>query len=325
MSYIFSMNYLNSDGSPITTLMGAAGTVRATDMSSGEQFDFFDLTWKEIATTRTTPLTEDPNTPGRFIASFDYSSWGERRVEFVGVMTAPGLSPQVTEKSESFMGGAIQEIPFIPPVEGQYVSVADVRAFGISTDIVASDADVSRLIAHACQQIDFFTGQWFDKRTRTMEFRNLVGKEVFLPLLLVTLNSITLNDTVIPSDYIDTIYQRIPDDREDPRMYLLIDLTAKDILKIDGVWGCVDNVMGATPEAVKRAALLTIAELLGFETYSLLGSDSTLQQFITSESTDRHRYTISPQAIKAAIGNVATVLPLSARTLLAPFMAPQRL
>lgn len=323
-TYVFSVNYLDPDGNPITAALGATGTVRATDRSSGEQFDFDDNTWKAVATTRTAALAEDGNTPGRFTKSFDYNDWGERNVEFIGLISAPGYSPTVTERTEQFIGGGFSVAPFVPPVEGQYVTVADVRAFGITVDVVALDADVERLIAHACQQIDSYTGQWFDKRTRTITLRNRTGSEVFLPIFLVTLTSVDLNDFIVSNDFVTQILNQIPDDWEDPRLYLDFELFDTDVLKITGVWGVVASIAGAVPEAVRRAALLTIAELLGFENLGTLGSDETLRQFIVSETTDKHRYTLNTEAVKAALaGYRATVLPMSARNLLAPFMAPK--
>lgn len=324
MSYVFSTNYLDADGAPITTALGASGTVRATDRSSGEQFDFDDNTWKAVATTRELALAEDANTPGRFIATFDYDTWGERNVEFLGIITAAGFAPQITERTEQFVGGGFSVAPFVPPVEGQYVTVADVRAFGITTGIVLLDADVERLIAHACQQIDSYTGQWFDKRTRTITLRGISGAELFLPLLLVTLTSIALNGDDISVDFVDSIKNQIPDDWEDPRMYLLFTLSDTEYFAITGAWGCVASIAGAVPEAVRRAALLTIAELIGFEAYGSLGSDDLMRPFIISETTDRHRYTLNTEAVNGALNSTrATILPISARTLLAPFMAPK--
>jgi hypothetical protein len=337
--YTFNLIYLNDVASPVTN---PVVTVRVTDEESGEQYDFSDGTWKAVAIQPTANMVQDTAQLGRFYYVFDISNWGTRRVLFYGLAESDDAATYATEERVNFFQSNIY-----PTAPGLYVTVDQVRTFGITADIVSSDVDVLRLIAHAGFLIDKYTGWWFDKRTLELDvpfaptysgygFRTIYGRgfgggrvrndglaEIILPNFLIALTGIKVNGYDLDISRYE-LWNNIPLDYEDPRLFINATLFPNDVLKISGDWGCVASVDGAILETVQRATLLTIANILGFETRDGELEEDPFAQFIVQEVTDRHSYTLSSKNITAALANpTASILPMSARMLLQNVMAPR--
>jgi len=341
-TYYYNVAYFGFDGTPPT---GANVAYKLTDSNSAEQWDFTLGAWVTTAADQWEDMTQDPNQKERWYASVDYSNWGTRKVEFVAIKTAPSEASEEYDEEVTFLGSYFYGLiyPASAVAHGMYVSVQDVRDFGITTDIIAEDADVVRLISHACLQIDMYTNTWYNLRSRTIELTNpsqrsrLVPSErdisvtmdllteLMLPHFLVTVRKVYINNKEVDiTGY--RIDNSIPYDYEDPRLYIPQAVFKRDRVQIDGLWGCVADSTGTVLEPVKRATLLTIANIIGYENINDAPEEDPFRQFIVQETTDRHSYTLSSKLVTEALQrSEASVVPTAAKVLLRPFLAPRML
>ncbi len=180
-----------------------------------------------------------------------------------------------------------------------YASILDVRNEGF-TAARFPDERVQDALDLAAQTIDQFTGQWFEPRARTVELDvRTPDKAMFLDIPIIAATKISvLGDEQSLADFL--VYNRHltqgltnPDDRYNPRIEWDNNSDARflDIypdvrfyegqksVKVEGVWGFTELFSsdpvgettpgsqiplsyGRVPPAIKRAALLLVAQYL---------------------------------------------------------------
>lgn len=317
MQYNFSVYFTDDEGNPISD---AIVKVSAFDEETFLWYDFSTNTFSE------TPVTKESlavyKGEGIYACEFDFDSI-QRRIHFTALCKKDTIT-RLVERVETFRFGILSPSQPVPIPEIGYVTIEDVRTFGLTEDILESDLEVARLITHASLQIDNYCGQWFNLRDKSLRVKYNGGRYIFLPTMLMSLSSIT---NIFSGEEIDTesviLFNSIPDDYDDPRIYLPysipISTDGVDLL-IDGIWGVVADELGTILEPIRRACLITIADLLGYNTIEY--EDTSLRQFIVMETTDRHQYTLSSEKMKAIYSN-PTILPMPARMLLDPYIAPR--
>lgn len=169
-------------------------------------------------------------------------------------------------------------------VLGRYATIQDVRDEGV-TDPPYDDTRISNAIALASQQIEMFTGRWFEPRAMTFTVDGSGKRSIHLDIPIVEVTEVKVDDVAIaPEDLI--VYNRHlaegllrPDDRDNPRIELLepldnLYLFALGIkvwppgqrnVEITGTFGYTDpdgTASGKTPDLIRRACVLLVLRLL---------------------------------------------------------------
>ena len=208
-----------------------------------------------------------------------------------------------------------------------YATIEDLRDFGILGDVLDDDR-AKEFLASASYLIEKHTAQWFTPKIATLTVDHSEGRMVYLPTFLISttpteenpeLGVYNYGSLIDPTEY--KIYNSVPVDWDNPRIRFNNKLNMGydnkgDFLDIIGQWGVVD-ANGATPTNINLATLQIVAEMLEHDTND--GLPASLRDFIQSEQTDRHQYTVSSERFKQMTQNF---IPLQTQLLLEPFMAP---
>lgn len=117
--------------------------------------------------------------------------------------------------------------PAIQPegAQGQYCTISDIRNEGV-TEALYSDARVSYAITVASQQIEMYTGRWFEPRNLDFRVDGRNARSIHLDMPIIEISNVYVGETEVAlTDLI--IYNRhmqgltVPDDRDNPRVELL--------------------------------------------------------------------------------------------------------
>jgi hypothetical protein len=164
-----------------------------------------------------------------------------------------------------------------------YISVADVRAAGLSTD-PPDDATIFSAILVWQQVLERVTRQWFRPIATELYLDGTDSDTLHLPVPIISLETLRINnlDTALdPKHYRVYSGRLLPDDRKNPKISLIDNFgyerdiyTAPDRTRrsrfhkgrqnqyLKGVFGYVE-ADGSTPALIKRAMLkLVISDLL---------------------------------------------------------------
>lgn len=228
-----------------------------------------------------------------------------------------------------------------------YVTIADVRAQGLTDTAKYPDATVQAAIDLSSQYIDRTTRQWFESRALTVLMDGQDSARLFLPVPVITVTELYVNNRfaaseVLPAtDYVVYNGRALPDDRKNPKIQLITarqsiyqvpNLTAGGRTfmkgprnqKIVGTWGYTESD-GTTPLLIKRACMkmtLRFADKLA-EGGSGTGGTSGSSGAIIGESTDGHfiQYAM-PSAIGVSGGTYGISKDPEVEIILQMFRAP---
>lgn len=210
-----------------------------------------------------------------------------------------------------------------------YAIVKDVRDAGVTTTVVADDAQVLDAINLSEQFIERVTRQWFESRTLTVRLDGNDSDTLFFPLPIISVASLKINGS---SNALDTSYYEVyagralPDDRKNPRIGLVSSTEYHDIYtspgwsgrlvfkrghrnqEVTGDFGYTEPD-GSTPLAIKRATIKLAVEKLTSPIYAPPGCaapappPSPGSGVVVSERTDGHSITYAvPAAAPQRLG-----------------------
>lgn len=151
-----------------------------------------------------------------------------------------------------------------------YVTADDLRAEGVPESY--TDEWIEGRIALAEAYVETQTGQWFEPRDLTMVFDGSGDTTLLLPICLLEVTSITLDDVELTDDELADVvnYNRrglAQDDRRNPKLVRLGGYTWTEGVQnvsIEGSWGYVeadDSTPLAILEVVKRLVIRDIDPL----------------------------------------------------------------
>lgn len=185
-----------------------------------------------------------------------------------------------------------------------YCTVEDIRAEGF-TEENYPDELVEQLIKLSCDYIDRVTGQFFEPREFTVRIDGRGGKNLVLPLFLITCDYIKVKGEII-EDYV--LYNRIMpiDDRPYPKIYRNVGWP-EGIMNIEicGTWGYVE-VGNLTPEPIKRAAMKIAMYQFPLLSNAEAQEEKNLQGVLQSETTDGHSYALSGDILASLASEAIT-------------------
>lgn len=173
---------------------------------------------------------------------------------------------------------------------GNYVELSDIRDEGVTTE-EAEDTRVESLIDMAEQYFEKMTGQHFYEKTMTMTLYSRDSKRLFLPVHIITCDSITIEGETIDPEYYEVYNRYMPDDRENPKIVFDFKIKEGHKVEIDGSFGYVQEDK-TTPEPVKYA----IKKLVIHEVPILTdtdGQEAKKRGRIISEKNDKYEYELS--------------------------------
>lgn len=187
-----------------------------------------------------------------------------------------------------------------------YISVADVRAEGITVD-QASDVKVLSYIDLYQQFLERACRQWFVPKQLTIKADGNDSDLLPFGVPIIQVDYLKLNNS---SEALDTGYYKVynaryyPDDRRNPRIKLIGPDSAQSIYtapmsngrlkfrrgyqnqEVKGIFGFTESD-GSTPALIKRALLKLVCQKLLEKVYDP-GSVGVAAGPITSETTDGH-------------------------------------
>jgi len=141
-----------------------------------------------------------------------------------------------------------------------YVTLADMRSEGVPETY--SDARVNNRIALAEQYVHRRTKQWFEALFKTLVFDGRGTDTLFLPIMLISITSITLDDVSLTAAELAEVvnYNRrdiANDDRRRPKLARKggVWTTGRQNVAVEGSWGFVeedDSTPLAIVDVVKR-------------------------------------------------------------------------
>ena len=191
--------------------------------------------------------------------------------------------------------------------EGRYISLSEVRDEGL-IEAVYSDATDSRVmdrILLAEEFIDRYTGLFFNLQERTLVLDGSGIYREYLPIPVVELSSVSINDMEQDLDSI-IIYNRvIPDDRVNPKIEFkkyddgnIFTGSSQGVFTkgqlnvvVSGSFGFLEN--GLTPREIKKATLLLVMvdypDLVDFDARQAIVNLGK----VIEEKTDGHSYKLS--------------------------------
>ena len=185
-----------------------------------------------------------------------------------------------------------------------YCSVEDLRAEGLDSEKI-SDEELEKLIKLSCDYIDRITGQFFEPREFAIRIDGRGGKNLVLPLFLIDVWYIKINNEFI-DDFV--LYNRITpvDDRPYPKIFRN-EKWPEGIMNVEisGTWGYVEADK-STPEPIKR-----IAKKLAIYNFPALidkeaQEEKNLKGLLLSEMTDGHSYELAEGAVTNLFTNSIT-------------------
>jgi hypothetical protein len=163
-----------------------------------------------------------------------------------------------------------------------YITVADIRAAGLTDTVAYPDAAVDAAILLWQEVLDRMCRQWFEPRDITMKLDGTDSDTLHLGVPVIELASLRINDNI---DALDPTYYRVyssvgyPDDRRNPRIVLRTLSDVSDIYsapieshrlrfrkgrqnqELVGSFGFVE-ADGSTPLPIKRALTKLVIEKL---------------------------------------------------------------
>ena len=191
-----------------------------------------------------------------------------------------------------------------------YITIADVRAAGVLDP--PDDTAITAAITRWQQFIERATRNFFDSRTFILELDGNDSDTLFLPVPIITLNNLFVNDsfTVAVDPTRIRVYNNrgpIQDDRYNPKIRLFetlslflppprstfgpVFLKGRQNQRVDAAFGFTEPD-GSTPELIKRALLkLVVKQLTEEDALGGLGVTITTPAFagpVISETTDGH-------------------------------------
>lgn len=213
-----------------------------------------------------------------------------------------------------------------------YVTVDEMRDAGVPAGI--SDDAIRAALDQWQGYIERETRQWFEPRTVTADIDGSDGPLLHLPVPIITLDSLYMNDDM--DNVVDAALYRvhnkraIPDNRRNPKIELIssrpgiYDLWRSagnrpafvkgTVTRLVGSFGYVDDAVDenddpilVTPPMIKRALMKLAVKQLKAGNGSLweeAGASLPASNRVTSETTDGH--TISYDAARVQSARVAT-------------------
>ncbi len=185
-----------------------------------------------------------------------------------------------------------------PGIGEKYITIQDIRDEGILLEDFSDDR-VLEIIILAADYIDLMTGRWFEDVLKTMTLDGKGNKLLQLDVPIISITSIVigtwgsiLNDLTPVDDTYYKVYNRIPDDYQNPQI-MFYNKVRKGFqnVQIVGHFGYVD-VDGNTPQLIKQAMKKLVIGSL-----PLLSSDASEEQDykmkLVEEKTDGHSYKLS--------------------------------
>lgn len=193
-----------------------------------------------------------------------------------------------------------------------YVTVAEVRAQGLSDATAYPDPMIQTAIDLASAYIDKATRQWFTNKSMTILLDGQDSARLFLPIPIVSVSELYINARFDPSqvlpaaDYIVYNGRSFPDDRKNPKIQLnrvrtsiyqgppfngagRLFVKAPRNTKIVGVFGYTE-ADDTTPLMIKRATMKMTLRFV--ETLAPNGTGTGAAAFnsgiLIGESTDGH-------------------------------------
>ena len=205
-----------------------------------------------------------------------------------------------------------------------YATPAELEEFGVSLEIGLANA----YLEAASLLIDEETGQWFNSRNIAKIVRcGLGNRVVHLPMFLREITSIKHNDVELSIDNI-IIHNSYPSDIHDPYIELPY-YTQYEFITITGEWGVVEAVtVGEGDEAVieyrppKAISLATkhiVKDMIGSSDGTTI-PDEFKEKFFTSETTDKHSYSVDPSFFEQV--KSSAISPFVMSSILKNYMAP---
>ena len=195
-----------------------------------------------------------------------------------------------------------------------YITVADVRAAGMTDTTTYPDDDVQAAIDLWGEAIDKVTRQWFDSRALVMKLDGTNSDTLHFGVPIISINYVKLNgdDSELDTSYYEVYNSRsYPDDRKNPRIKLkreqgvtsiftspigdgsLIFRKGRRNQEVSGNFGFTE-ADGSTPKLIKRALLKLVLEKLQSPAYTAPGSLAVtpppiLAGVVQEEWTDGHK------------------------------------
>ena len=163
----------------------------------------------------------------------------------------------------------------------------------------APSGDTDRLdhaLELATAYIDIVTGQWFESRALTLTFDGEGQRVLHLPIPVISVTTVTLNEVEILTDSYYVYNRTVPDDRKNPKIVFEFDLTkGHQNVTVQGSFGYVDDPTGtpATPALIGKVCVkLALAEI------GQMYTDANRREVIDrgrliEEETDRHSYKLA--------------------------------
>lgn len=169
-----------------------------------------------------------------------------------------------------------------------YCTLDDLKSEGIGTD-QASEKRLADLIAWASQEIDNWTGQWFEPRTRRFRLDGTGIEELPLPVKPITITAVSVDGYPFTGPY------EVEADPDDPHLYSEWGWPeGHGNVVVEGTFGCVDE-NGQTPAAIRRVCMRLVARELP-KLSDEEGQEQKKRARIIQESTGggAHAYMLSP-------------------------------
>lgn len=189
-----------------------------------------------------------------------------------------------------------------------YITVADVRAEGLTNTTKYPDALINQRIQYNTKLIERYTGQFFEARKLIIDYDGHGSYELPVEVPIVNIDEVTLLDREFPVTRVFTfeldditVFNRHitqgltePDDRVNPKIGNVWFPRGRQNVRLEGTFGYTERD-GSTPPEIVRALILMVLrdkELLA----SPRRNASLLQGLggqVKSESTDGHSYSLA--------------------------------
>ena len=190
-----------------------------------------------------------------------------------------------------------------------YITVAECRALGISTDI--TDDAIAAAILVWTAFIDRATRQFFEPKTVTLDIDGNDSDTLFLPVPVISVTNLYINDdmvTAVPTDRYKVYNGRGPidDDRRNPKLRLIrhpnifirpdvfysgpVFMKGSKNQRIVGSFGFTESD-GSTPQLIKRAVAKMVKRSVEMDHEAAQNNGETPSQAagdVIMEITDGH-------------------------------------
>lgn len=199
-----------------------------------------------------------------------------------------------------------------------YITIAEVRAAGLTDTVAYPDADITAAIALWQSAIERATRQWFESKTLTLAVDGNNSDTLYFGIPIIAIEYVKLNEdtAALDTDYYVVYNGRsYPDDRRNPRIKLkrsqgaasiysepvgdgkLIFRKGRQNQAIKGTFGFLEDD-DSTPPLIKRALLKLVLEKLQKPPYAAPGSTGgyvppILAGVLKEEWTDGHKVKMS--------------------------------